>query len=972
MIFNTSFSNITVLKISVPIPTRTGGALTYNGSVQSPTWNYDSSLVKLVSGNSGTDAGTYNTVFELYDPSNYMWEDKGTANKSIQWEIERATISEVPSQSGTLTYNGNVQSASWQNYDSNKMTTSGTTSAIDANTYTIEFTPTSNYKWADGSIGTKIVQWTIGKKTIANVPSQSGTLTYNGNTLTPTWNNYNPLELDISNDTSGVNAGDYTATFTPNKNCEWSDHTSTSKNVPWTIGRFSISTTPSQDGTLEYTGSVISPTWKNYDPNMLNIDGNTSGTNAGSYDVTFTPNSNYKWWDNTTTSKTVTWVISKANVTITVNPTSLSLDENNTSGTITVTRNSTGAITATSSDTTVATVEVNGTTVNVTGTSTGNTSISISVASDENYNSGSIQVHVVSDVPLSGFIISASVNPENGGKVTGQGVYEENSNVTLEAIPNEDYKFTDWSKSVESILPKGYTRIEFVSTDEYARIPTGINATIDTTRVVMDVLPIEHRNFRSYFFDAINYYSSSYTYSFGLRNNETDGSMNWFSGYWGNSSGGYAAFNYSFEYGKRITIDMDCVTENIKIGNTSISISPAKTTSVKDAGELNFGGYYPEDSSAYTQIMNIYSAKVYLGGTLKGDFIPCIKLDGTVGMYDLINEKFYSASHGTLTAGPKANVISTENPYTFIATQNTNLIANFDSKYILGKDWFESTLPSSNNWSSVAYGDNKFVAIATNSDEAAYSEDGITWNSTNLPSSSSWSCVTYGNGKFVVISRKSNKVAYSSNGINWNESELSSSANWKTIAYGNGKFIAIAYESNKLTYSNDGINWTDGTLYSNSYWNAVTYGVGKFVAVAGNVTKISNYSEDGINWEYSALPEPAQWYGIVYGEDKFVVVGYNNVCLYSFDGIAWETTPLPFKQPLMSISYGDSTFCAIANNERYGENNIAYSTDGINWAMSISPSKAAWNAIAYGNGKFVAIATGSNKVAYSSKKGPPT
>lgn len=177
MIFNTSFSNITVLKISVPIPTRTGGTLTYNGSVQSPTWNYDSSLVKLVSGNSGTDAGIYNTVFQLYDPSNYMWEDKGTANKSIQWEIERATISEVPSQSGTLTYNGNVQSATWDNYDSNKMTASGTTSAIEVGTYIIEFTPTANYKWADGSNDTKYVEWQILENT-SNLPTGYTQLEY--------------------------------------------------------------------------------------------------------------------------------------------------------------------------------------------------------------------------------------------------------------------------------------------------------------------------------------------------------------------------------------------------------------------------------------------------------------------------------------------------------------------------------------------------------------------------------------------------------------------------------------------------------------------------------------------------------------------------------------------------------------------------------------------------------------------------
>lgn len=206
--------------------------------------------------------------------------------------------------------------------------------------------------------------------------------------------------------------------------------------------------------------------------------------------------------------------------------------------------------------------------------------------------------------------------------------------------------------AVKSRLPEGYTELEYISTDGYARIPTGILATIDTTRIVMDIIPTEHRTIRAYFFDALNYYSSSYTYGFGLRNNESDGSMNWFSGYWGSSSGGYSAFNYSFDYGKRITIDMDSPSKTLKIGDTTIPISPATNTSVKNAGALNFGGWYPDDNIAYTQRMDIYSAQVYLAGILKGDFVPCTKDDGAIGLYNLVDHVFYGASHGTLTPGP--------------------------------------------------------------------------------------------------------------------------------------------------------------------------------------------------------------------------------------------------------------------------------------------------------------------------------
>ena len=69
----------------------------------------------------------------------------------------------VPTQSGTLTYTGQAQSATWNNYDTAAMTISGQTSATDAGTYTAIFTLNSGYKWTDGTRGAKSVTWTIGK-----------------------------------------------------------------------------------------------------------------------------------------------------------------------------------------------------------------------------------------------------------------------------------------------------------------------------------------------------------------------------------------------------------------------------------------------------------------------------------------------------------------------------------------------------------------------------------------------------------------------------------------------------------------------------------------------------------------------------------------------------------------------------------------------------------------------------------------
>lgn len=77
----------------------------------------------------------------------------------------RIKITTVPTQSGSLTYNGGAQSPSWSNYDSTKMTLSGATSGTNAGTYSATFTPKNDYCWSDNSIAAKTVTWSIGKAT---------------------------------------------------------------------------------------------------------------------------------------------------------------------------------------------------------------------------------------------------------------------------------------------------------------------------------------------------------------------------------------------------------------------------------------------------------------------------------------------------------------------------------------------------------------------------------------------------------------------------------------------------------------------------------------------------------------------------------------------------------------------------------------------------------------------------------------
>lgn len=221
--------------------------------------------------------------------------------------------------------------------------------------------------------------------TIQAVPAQSGSLTYTGSTQSPTWKGYDSSMMTIGGVTSGINAGTYTATFTPIGKYVWTDGTQEAKSVSWTIGRAEVKNVPAQTGSVTYNGSAQSPSWSNYNSSQLTIGGTRSATNAGSYSATFTPTSNYKWSDGTTTAKSASWTIGKATGSITLSASSLSLTYPKTSGTITVTRPGSGTVTASSGSTNIATVSVSGTTITVTAKATGSATITVNVGADTNY-----------------------------------------------------------------------------------------------------------------------------------------------------------------------------------------------------------------------------------------------------------------------------------------------------------------------------------------------------------------------------------------------------------------------------------------------------------------------------------------------------------------------------------------------------------------------------------------------------------
>lgn len=84
---------------------------------------------------------------------------------SVAVTVSRIKVSAVPTQSGTLTYNGASQSPTLSGYDATNMTLSGTQSATNAGSYTMQASlKDDKYEWPDGTTTAKTVNWSIDKK----------------------------------------------------------------------------------------------------------------------------------------------------------------------------------------------------------------------------------------------------------------------------------------------------------------------------------------------------------------------------------------------------------------------------------------------------------------------------------------------------------------------------------------------------------------------------------------------------------------------------------------------------------------------------------------------------------------------------------------------------------------------------------------------------------------------------------------
>ena len=338
----------------------TSSSITLNGSSVTLNSNIEKTRItngfkyKLTVTGTSTDGDT-SLSLKAGVVNNKAGLSNSTPSSTPTVKVQNLTSVAIPIQSGTLTYNSTSQTVTWSNYDSSKMTVSGTTSATNAGTYSATFTlkDTTKYKWPDGTSTAKTVSWTINKADLSDaVIDGVEDKTYTGSAITqsPTvyvniLKNYNTCYASCIRNSAeeypcviqcsytAVSGTDYTISYSNNINAGTATLTITGKgnftgtaSTTFTINKASL-TVPSQSGTLTYDTLEHSPAWSNYSDSAMTISGTSSATDAGTYNAIFTLKSttNYKWSDGTTAAKTVSWKIERydiSNLGFDINPSS--------------------------------------------------------------------------------------------------------------------------------------------------------------------------------------------------------------------------------------------------------------------------------------------------------------------------------------------------------------------------------------------------------------------------------------------------------------------------------------------------------------------------------------------------------------------------------------------------------------------------------------------------------------------------
>ena len=206
-----------------------------------------------------------------------------------------------------------------------------------------------------------------------------------------------------------------------------------------------------------------------------------------------------------------------------------------------------------------------------------------------------------------------------------------------------------------TILPSGYTQLEYIKCEGAQYINTGFIPT-GNTRLILD-FQLDRKDGQALFCGGRTAASGSDPVSY--------------TAFFGNSAGTIRRDYYgasktttkSWNAGDRIVFDANKNITTINGDSTLLSNFTLNTSSTSIMPIVLFTTCYQASSDSSITLSDsnwayykVFSCKIYDNDILTRNFLPAKNSSGTLGLYDTLNSKFYTnAGTGTFTAGPNVN-----------------------------------------------------------------------------------------------------------------------------------------------------------------------------------------------------------------------------------------------------------------------------------------------------------------------------
>ena len=302
-----------------------------------------------------------------------------------------------------------------------------------------------------------------------------------------------------------------------------------------------------------------------------------------------------------------------------------------------------------------------------------------------------------------------------------------------------------------------------------------------------------------------------------------------------------------------------------------------------------------------------------------------------------------------------------------------------------GDRWQPAAGRVEGNLNAVAWNGAGFVAVSGDG-HILYSADGILWDTSGevggdgdpLPYLVS---VAWGDDRFVAVGHWPDSILHSPNGVEWQEARYRRYlSGLSDVIWDGNRFLAVGHHS--IGYSRDGDNWRRARDAGEGQLHAVAWNGDRYVAVG--LDGLIMHSWDGELWSRAADSATTETLNdVAWNGERFVAVGRHGAIVHSSDGDRWQPASrpaVPFRvaQPddrsnaiyysFEGIAWNGKRFVAVGFDHRDHGGTVVHSGDGDRWELAADHDYLAgehFSATAWNGERFVAVSDRDGTIMHS-------